>query len=127
MIAALLGAGALTDLVVRSPSWGCSIVSPGYLVLDLDPYLSENDLTTLQIGNALGTGNTEPDTPYLVNDTIGNVEGDDVELNLSLFEAQQYQWFVRYVDIEGGTADTEWIEFSVADPGCGDPGGGAEG
>lgn len=124
MINALLGAGALEPIVVRVPSWGCSTLYPGYLVLDLDPYLSESDLTTLQIGKALGTGNTSPDLPYLVNDLIGNVEGTNVEVELDLYWAQQFQWFVRYVDIEGGTEDTAWIEFQVADPQCGETGGG---
>lgn len=123
---ALLG-GDLDPVEVLFPRWRCSAQYQGYLVLDLDPYLNADDATTLQIGKAPGTGNSAPSGSYLVDDLIGNVEGDDVETLLTLYGAQENEWFVRYVDIGGGTLDTDWYKFPVTDPGCAEPDDGSSG
>lgn len=125
-MAALLGGDDQTPVTVLFPKWRCSATYAGYLRLDLDPYLNADDTTTLRIGKAPGSGNSSP-TELLVNDLIGNVEGDDVETLLTLYGAREYEWFVRYVDIGGGTLDTDWFKFPVSDPGCGEPDDGSSG
>ena len=126
MMAALMG-GDDVGASVLFPSWICSSLVTGDVALDLGIYLTINPATTVQIGRALGSTATAP-TTTVVDSLAGDIAGvDPYETTFTAYEAGQYSWFVRYVDIGGGTADTEWFKFAVTDPGCGEPEGGGGG
>lgn len=130
MMAALMGGDDVASSVLF-PDWICSTVEPaGDVALDLTVYSlgALHPSTRVEIGRSLGSYATAPPTTTVVSSLVGDILGvSPYETTFTSYEAGQYSWFVRYTEIGGGTAESDWFKFPVTDPGCGEPEGGGGG